>query len=78
MVTRGRAVTANGARQSGGRRGRGDSAAEPRRDRDGGGGRRMRAGGRAAPGALALALVCRCLLLGPLGLRSAGAQDGEC
>ncbi|XP_068028701.1 discoidin, CUB and LCCL domain-containing protein 1-like isoform X5 [Anomalospiza imberbis] len=35
----------------------------------------MRAGGGAAPGALAL--VCRCLLLGPLGLRSAGAQDGN-
>ncbi|XP_005058472.1 PREDICTED: discoidin, CUB and LCCL domain-containing protein 1-like isoform X1 [Ficedula albicollis] len=37
----------------------------------------MRAGGRAAPGALALALVRRCLLLGPLGLRSTGAQDGN-
>ncbi|KAM7029300.1 transcription initiation factor TFIID subunit 12 isoform 5-T5 [Acridotheres tristis] len=39
----------------------------------------MRAGGRTAPGALvlALALLRRCLLLGPLGLRSAGAQDGN-
>ncbi|XP_056365162.1 discoidin, CUB and LCCL domain-containing protein 1-like isoform X5 [Oenanthe melanoleuca] len=37
----------------------------------------MRAGGRAAPGAMALALVRRCLLLGPLGLRSTGAQDGN-
>ncbi|XP_041256022.1 discoidin, CUB and LCCL domain-containing protein 1-like isoform X2 [Onychostruthus taczanowskii] len=63
---------------------RGDGAAEPRRLRGGGGGgsgrRRMmrmmmRAGGGAAPGALAL--VCHCLLLGPLGLRSAGAQDGN-
>ncbi|XP_064254483.1 discoidin, CUB and LCCL domain-containing protein 1-like isoform X3 [Passer domesticus] len=35
----------------------------------------MRAGGGAASGALAL--VCHCLLLGPLGLRSAGAQDGN-
>ncbi|XP_041335101.1 discoidin, CUB and LCCL domain-containing protein 1-like isoform X5 [Pyrgilauda ruficollis] len=61
---------------------RGDGAAEPRPGRGSGGGgsgrRRMRrmmmrAGGGAAPGALAL--VCHCLLLGPLGLRSAGAQD---
>uniref|UniRef100_A0A8C5IHN5 DCBD1 protein n=1 Tax=Junco hyemalis TaxID=40217 RepID=A0A8C5IHN5_JUNHY len=35
----------------------------------------MRAGGRAASGALVL--VCYCLLLGSLGLRSAGAQDGN-
>lgn len=62
-----------------GGRSRDDSAAEPRRGRGGdGGGRRMRAGGGAALGALALALVRHCLLLGPLGLRSAGAQDGEC
>lgn len=38
---------------------------------------RMRAGGGAARGALALALLRRCLLLGPLGLRPAGGQDGE-
>ncbi|KAM7083206.1 discoidin, CUB and LCCL domain-containing protein 1-like isoform 2-T2 [Ciconia maguari] len=37
----------------------------------------MRAGGRAARGALALALLRRCLLLGPLGLRPAGGQDGD-
>ncbi|XP_057235204.1 discoidin, CUB and LCCL domain-containing protein 1-like isoform X2 [Malurus melanocephalus] len=37
----------------------------------------MRAGGGAAPGALALALLRRCLLLGPLGLRPASAQDGN-
>lgn len=36
----------------------------------------MRAGGGAASGALVL--ICHCLLLGSLGLRSAGAQDGEC
>lgn len=35
----------------------------------------MRAAGGAVPGALVL--VCRCLLLSPLGLRSAGAQDGN-
>lgn len=38
----------------------------------------MRAGGGAASAVLALALVRRCLLLGPLGLRPASAQDGEC
>ncbi|XP_075378295.1 discoidin, CUB and LCCL domain-containing protein 1-like isoform X2 [Mycteria americana] len=37
----------------------------------------MRAGGGAARGALALALLRRCLLLGPLGLRPAGGQDGD-
>ncbi|KAM6043618.1 discoidin, CUB and LCCL domain-containing protein 1-like [Theristicus caerulescens] len=37
----------------------------------------MRAGGGAAPGALAMALLRRCLLLGPLGLRPAGGQDGD-
>ncbi|XP_039942066.1 discoidin, CUB and LCCL domain-containing protein 1-like [Hirundo rustica] len=35
----------------------------------------MRSRSEAAPGALSL--VCRCLLLGSLGLRSAGAQDGN-
>ncbi|KAL9824855.1 discoidin, CUB and LCCL domain-containing protein 1-like isoform 3-T3 [Geothlypis trichas] len=35
----------------------------------------MRAGGGAASGALVL--ICHCLLLGSLGLRSAGAQDGN-
>ncbi|XP_014114143.1 PREDICTED: discoidin, CUB and LCCL domain-containing protein 1-like isoform X4 [Pseudopodoces humilis] len=37
----------------------------------------MRVGSGATSGALALVLVRRCLLLGPLGLRSAGAQDGN-
>ncbi|XP_074782207.1 discoidin, CUB and LCCL domain-containing protein 1-like [Athene noctua] len=37
----------------------------------------MRAGGGAARGALALALLRRCLLLGPLGLRLTGGQDGD-
>ncbi|XP_064327550.1 discoidin, CUB and LCCL domain-containing protein 1-like isoform X1 [Phalacrocorax carbo] len=37
----------------------------------------MRAGGGAARGALAMALLRRCLLLGPLGLRPAGGQDGD-
>ncbi|KAM9213494.1 discoidin, CUB and LCCL domain-containing protein 1-like [Leptosomus discolor] len=37
----------------------------------------MRAGGGAARGALALALLRRCLLLGPLGPRPAGGQDGD-
>ncbi|KAM6190834.1 discoidin, CUB and LCCL domain-containing protein 1-like isoform 1-T1 [Sarcoramphus papa] len=37
----------------------------------------MRAGGGAARGVLALALLRRCLLLGPLGLRPAGGQDGD-
>ncbi|XP_059724691.1 discoidin, CUB and LCCL domain-containing protein 1-like isoform X5 [Haemorhous mexicanus] len=75
MVTRCRAATANG-------RGRAEkgvagatASAEPWRGRCGSGGRRMRAGGGAAPGALAL--VRHCLLLGSLGLRSASAQDGN-
>ncbi|XP_058712565.1 discoidin, CUB and LCCL domain-containing protein 1-like isoform X2 [Poecile atricapillus] len=37
----------------------------------------MRVGSGATSGALAPVLVRRCLLLGPLGLRSAGAQDGN-
>ncbi|KAM6045572.1 discoidin, CUB and LCCL domain-containing protein 1-like isoform 2-T2 [Chlamydotis macqueenii] len=37
----------------------------------------MRAGDGAARGALALLLLRRCLLLGPLGLRPAGGQDGD-
>ncbi|KAM6108664.1 discoidin, CUB and LCCL domain-containing protein 1-like [Pterocles gutturalis] len=37
----------------------------------------MRAGGGAARGALALALLRRWLLLGPLGLRPAAGQDGD-
>ncbi|XP_063212218.1 discoidin, CUB and LCCL domain-containing protein 1-like isoform X1 [Chroicocephalus ridibundus] len=37
----------------------------------------MRAGGGAARGALAVALLRRCLLLGPLGMRPAGGQEGD-
>ncbi|XP_065713502.1 discoidin, CUB and LCCL domain-containing protein 1-like isoform X1 [Patagioenas fasciata] len=37
----------------------------------------MRTGGGSARGALVLALLRRCLLLGPLGLRPAGGQDGD-